>query len=206
MKEVKVMHKKLAITLIAAAAALLIPAVSASAASASTPAGETAVTPTATCTVCSVEIYPGRGKPAVPMPALPAVGDPNALSSKPEIEITTATDAAAAALKVNIADLEGPYAPCGSDCSKWSVYHNGNVQVSSFDLLLPGGVVEVAHSLVVPSGNQNWQNEGNGLYTPVYFTWFADTTPSDTYYCAHLNLGDERWMIVSEGNTPPNCS
>ena len=136
--------------------------------------------------------------------ALPAVGDPNALSSTPEIKITTATDTAAAALKVNIADLEGPYGTCGSDCSKWSVYHNGNVQVSSFDLLLPG-VVEVAHKLVVPPGNQNWQNEGNGLYTPVYFTWVADTTPSDTYYCAHLNLGDDRWMIVSEGNTPPNC-
>ena len=198
------MYKKLAATLIAGTAILLTSG-GISAASASTLTGEATVTPAATCVVCSVEIYPGGGKEAVKEPPLPAVGDIGISTAPVRVEIhDPMVPADNATLKMDDPSLEGAYGDCGSDCSDWAVYHNGFVQVTSFSWVSIAFTV-TGHYLGVPAGNSNWKDEGNGLYTPVYFYWWTVTTPNPTYYCAHLNLTTRDWSVILQGATPTNC-
>ena len=87
------------------------------------PAAQASVTSAATCTVCSIVIYPGGGvtTPVGP-PSLPAV------YAGPET-ITAGADT----LQFDVAGLQGPWGACGSACSEW-VYTASptRVQVSSF--------------------------------------------------------------------------
>lgn len=104
----------------------------------------------------------------IPGPGAPAAAD-IALSTAPE-EIEVADANGTVTLKMDVASLEKPYGVCASGCSDWWVVDNGLVGVDSFSWDQPTGTV-TGHRLNVPIGSSNWQDMGNGIYTPLYFEW-----------------------------------
>jgi hypothetical protein len=181
--------------------------------------GQPEVTPAATCTpttaepLCGVEIFKGGGVTTpVPEPLPPPAGI--APSTAPE-EIEVADANVTTTLKMDVASLEKPDgAGCMSDCSDWWVYHNGAVQVNRFSWDQPSGTV-TGDSLNVPIGSSNWQDMGNGIYTPLYFEWSWTNTAGTLgyYYCMHLDLPTKEqpkatydWSLISQSKAPPpNC-
>ncbi len=182
--------------------------------------GQAAVTPAAaTCTpttaepLCGVEIFKGGGdKTPVPEP-LPPPGSGLALSTAPE-EIEIADANRTTTLKMGVASLEKPYGDCASGCSDWWLSHNGLVGVDSFSWDQPTGTV-TGHGLTVPLGFSNWQDMGDGIYTPLYFEWWWTSTAGtlNYYYCVHLDLPTKErpkatydWSLIYQNHAPsPNC-
>lgn len=111
-------------------------------------------------------------------------------------------------MTMDVAGLEGAYGDCASACSEWWFYHNGIVQVTRFKF--DHGTT--GYYLAAPVGNSNWQDLGNGIYTPIYLQWYAATKPASTWYCIHLDIptADQSvatydWTLVSTSTTGPDC-
>jgi hypothetical protein len=167
--------------------------------------------PTQAQPVCGVEVFKGGGVKtpvAEPLPAPAKI----ATSTVPA-KIVVADASGATTLKMDVASLQKPYGTCASLCSDWWVYHNGAVQVVSFSWTQPTGTV-TGHYLAVPSGSANWQDMGNGIYTPLYFYWYwTNSAGTQTiYYCMHLDLpttgqptATYDWSLYSQSNGAPNC-
>jgi hypothetical protein len=178
--------------------------------------GRAAVTPAATCTpttaepLCGVEVFAGGGDKTPVAEPLPAPGGITASTAPKKIEVADAN--VTTTLTMDVASLEKPYGDCASDCSDWWVYHNGALQVNSFSWDQPTGTV-TGHYLTVPTGSSNWQDMGNGIYTPLYFQWLWTNSAGTLthYYCMHLDLPTKAqpkatydWSLISQSNTP-NC-
>lgn len=180
--------------------------------------GQAAVTPTAaTCVptqaqpVCGVEVFRGGGVRTPVAEPLPAPAEIATSTVPGKIEVADASGTTT--LKMAVASLEKPYGDCASKCSDWWVYHNGAVQVASFSWDQPTGTV-TGHYLSVPSGSSNWQDMGNGIYTPLYFQWYwtSSAGTKTIYYCMHLDLPTTEqpkatydWSLTSTSNGAPDC-
>jgi hypothetical protein len=146
------------------------------------PAAQASVTSAATCTVCSIVIYPGGGvtTPVGP-PSLPAV------YAGPET-ITAGADT----LRFDVAGLQGPWGACGSACSEW-VYTASptRVQVSSFTV--NGQTEHALQSVGVFSPATYWVQDPNGLgagvWTPICLEWEGGSIK--------LNLSDDDWSVAA---------
>ena len=133
----------------------------------------------ASCTVCSIVIYPGGVTPPVGPASLPAV------YTGPET-ITAGTDT----LQFDVAGLQGPWGACGSDCSEW-VYTASPTRVYVSSFTVNGQTEHALQSVGTFSPATYWVQDPNGLgagvWTPICLRWQGGSIK--------LNLSTDDWSV-----------
>ena len=133
----------------------------------------------ASCTVCSIVIYPGGVTPPVGPSSLPAV------YTGPET-ITAGTDT----LQFDVAGLQGPWGACGSDCSEW-VYTASPTRVYVSSFTVNGQTEHALQSVNIYSPATYWVQDPNGLgagvWTPICLQWQGGSIK--------LNLSTDDWSV-----------